>query len=79
MVPKLHLIAVPSLHSFRAVLFRMVPKRLTDCQHHTTGFRAVLFRMVPKPYMNKADLEIGFRAVLFRMVPKLQSTENAIL
>ena len=33
---------------FRAVLFRMVPKRFKiDCQK-TQCFRAVLFRMVPK-------------------------------
>ena len=34
--------------SFRAVLFRMVPKPLTDNQYAYIGFRAVLFRMVPK-------------------------------
>ena len=34
---------------FRAVLFRMVPKRATDGATEGTSFRAVLFRMVPKP------------------------------
>ena len=33
---------------FRAVLFRMVPKRLPLARLCRTGFRAVLFRMVPK-------------------------------
>ena len=35
--------------SFRAVLFRMVPKRLQSLMSNFDGFRAVLFRMVPKP------------------------------
>ena len=58
------------LRGFRAVLFRMVPKRELQSQETGGSFRAVLFRMVPKrSYMGKDDLE-GFRAVLFRMVPK---------
>ena len=38
---------VPEL-SFRAVLFRMVPKQKTKFQDYLNSFRAVLFRMVPK-------------------------------
>ena len=34
--------------SFRAVLFRMVPKLFDDAELADEGFRAVLFRMVPK-------------------------------
>ena len=34
---------------FRAVLFRMVPKQITDINVAEECFRAVLFRMVPKP------------------------------
>ena len=34
--------------SFRAVLFRMVPKRAVSTDLPEPGFRAVLFRMVPK-------------------------------
>ena len=37
-----------SLRGFRAVLFRMVPKRITRRTRNGKGFRAVLFRMVPK-------------------------------
>ena len=33
---------------FRAVLFRMVPKRLPSSPKPLSSFRAVLFRMVPK-------------------------------
>ena len=33
---------------FRAVLFRMVPKRLKTQSFQQKRFRAVLFRMVPK-------------------------------
>ena len=33
---------------FRAVLFRMVPKRFRDLKLSFLCFRAVLFRMVPK-------------------------------
>ena len=33
---------------FRAVLFRMVPKRKIQWKEAKAGFRAVLFRMVPK-------------------------------
>ena len=35
--------------SFRAVLFRMVPKLLFLLGLIVVSFRAVLFRMVPKP------------------------------
>ncbi|AGS05808.1 hypothetical protein KE3_1330 [Streptococcus lutetiensis 033] len=34
--------------SFRAVLFRMVPKRSMAFDGKPLSFRAVLFRMVPK-------------------------------
>ena len=34
--------------SFRAVLFRMVPKRFYKLVFQSVSFRAVLFRMVPK-------------------------------
>ena len=34
---------------FRAVLFRMVPKQLSNMVLIRGCFRAVLFRMVPKP------------------------------
>ena len=37
-----------SLRGFRAVLFRMVPKREIGSYLLTGCFRAVLFRMVPK-------------------------------
>ena len=37
-----------SLRGFRAVLFRMVPKQISQLSCIITGFRAVLFRMVPK-------------------------------
>ena len=33
---------------FRAVLFRMVPKRISTDSPQNLSFRAVLFRMVPK-------------------------------
>ena len=55
---------------FRAVLFRMVPKRLTSITRLLSSFRAVLFRMVPKPICSLASCANSFRAVLFRMVPK---------
>ena len=48
MVPK-HWIGMMKLQmSFRAVLFRMVPKRNGDPNVQNNCFRAVLFRMVPK-------------------------------
>ena len=59
-----------SLRGFRAVLFRMVPKRLSRTMAHGPCFRAVLFRMVPKPALDAIKGITGFRAVLFRMVPK---------
>ena len=36
---------------FRAVLFRMVPKLISDHMAIGSCFRAVLFRMVPKPFL----------------------------
>ena len=38
-----------SPRGFRAVLFRMVPKRCFSVYFVQLCFRAVLFRMVPKP------------------------------
>ena len=58
------------LRGFRAVLFRMVPKRVASPITSFTCFRAVLFRMVPKPYRLNHPTLCSFRAVLFRMVPK---------
>ena len=55
---------------FRAVLFRMVPKRQKLSSLLMTCFRAVLFRMVPKHACNCSLVCCSFRAVLFRMVPK---------
>ena len=37
---------------FRAVLFRMVPKRMNMIDFSIRSFRAVLFRMVPKLIFN---------------------------
>ena len=56
--------------SFRAVLFRMVPKRRNVNGKDVKCFRAVLFRMVPKLHKFGYEVEKCFRAVLFRMVPK---------
>ncbi|HFU6687179.1 TPA: hypothetical protein ACGN5P_001991, partial [Streptococcus agalactiae] len=56
--------------SFRAVLFRMVPKHKIRDVFPKASFRAVLFRMVPKLKACVIMLKAGFRAVLFRMVPK---------
>ena len=39
------------LRGFRAVLFRMVPKQLSQSLEERRSFRAVLFRMVPKPHL----------------------------
>ena len=41
--------------SFRAVLFRMVPKLEYDSKGTHGSFRAVLFRMVPKQAMSDAE------------------------
>ena len=71
MVPKPHQRFFPIYYSFRAVLFRMVPKRKSVAILNDAGFRAVLFRMVPKQDYKNALTELCFRAVLFRMVPKL--------
>ena len=59
-----------SLIGFRAVLFRMVPKRSLINTRLYQCFRAVLFRMVPKPQVAPREATARFRAVLFRMVPK---------
>ena len=56
--------------SFRAVLFRMVPKQDFEEIQNDFGFRAVLFRMVPKHNSVIERTFRRFRAVLFRMVPK---------
>ena len=56
--------------SFRAVLFRMVPKPETLYFNLNRSFRAVLFRMVPKHFRHLKMHGQCFRAVLFRMVPK---------
>ncbi len=58
-------------NGFRAVLFRMVPKRQACIKTVISSFRAVLFRMVPKLIPQSVADWLGFRAVLFRMVPKL--------
>ena len=42
-----------SLRGFRAVLFRMVPKRDNPSANLISCFRAVLFRMVPKQSFTK--------------------------
>ena len=49
MVPKPIIYNEKHPHSFRAVLFRMVPKQKFCFQILHGCFRAVLFRMVPKP------------------------------
>ena len=59
------------LRGFRAVLFRMVPKRGAYLERKRSSFRAVLFRMVPKRGAYLERKRSSFRAVLFRMVPKL--------
>ena len=56
--------------SFRAVLFRMVPKPELEFVEWNCCFRAVLFRMVPKPSLTSGTLFSGFRALLFQIVPK---------
>ena len=61
-----------SLIGFRAVLFRMVPKRSLINTRLYQCFRAVLFRMVPKHTERLIMRTLCFRAVLFRMVPKPQ-------
>ena len=48
MVPKHYYLFQCNQMSFRAVLFRMVPKPLAYDLLRAIGFRAVLFRMVPK-------------------------------
>ena len=70
MVPKQEYLLARSPLSFRAVLFRMVPKLLLGKEDMLDRFRAVLFRMVPKQAKERYISALGFRAVLFRMVPK---------
>ena len=48
MVPKHKVVGTGDKLSFRAVLFRMVPKLPMTVFTMTLSFRAVLFRMVPK-------------------------------
>ena len=48
MVPKQTGMSKKHAVSFRAVLFRMVPKLKVELSTKMQGFRAVLFRMVPK-------------------------------
>ena len=48
MVPKHYIFDVLLAISFRAVLFRMVPKQVLRLGLSPCRFRAVLFRMVPK-------------------------------
>ena len=50
MVPKLIKMFPEDEESFRAVLFRMVPKPEQSRITQAGGFRAVLFRMVPKHF-----------------------------
>ena len=49
MVPKQVSDGLAEDDGFRAVLFRMVPKRGSLMHPVASSFRAVLFRMVPKP------------------------------
>ena len=65
-----------NLTSFRAVLFRMVPKPSQGLVSVAHCFRAVLFRMVPKLLFSLACMDLCFRAVLFRMVPKPVTLQN---
>ena len=70
MVPKRTRAPERRVSSFRAVLFRMVPKLSGTFILLHVCFRAVLFRMVPKLSKDPFGNPVGFRAVLFRMVPK---------
>ena len=78
MVPKLLTFCRFLRRSFRAVLFRMVPKPPLASVGMDHGFRAVLFRMVPKPVNVEVLSGICFRAVLFRMVPKPSSSDSGL-
>ena len=49
-----------SLRGFRAVLFRMVPKRGEHMIEERDCFRAVLFRMVPKPRVVSGEILASF-------------------
>ena len=79
MVPKLILARPKRNMSFRAVLFRMVPKQLPLPLFPSGCFRAVLFRMVPKRGRGSGKSSNGFRAVLFRMVPKLNGKLKVVV
>ena len=70
MVPRLFDFEITFGESFRAVLFRMVPRHRICFSRKDVGFRAVLFRMVPRLDEISFPLGPGFRAVLFRMVPR---------
>ncbi|MGO3145519.1 MAG: hypothetical protein ACTIJE_05430, partial [Streptococcus thermophilus] len=72
MVPKQSANNTDNYPSFRAVLFRMVPKPKEWTILMRICFRAVLFRMVPKLDRTFESMVRSFRAVLFRMVPKHQ-------
>ena len=60
MVPKLVAYKNKGGGSFRAVLFRMVPKQLENSKREKVCFRAVLFRMVPKPNLKNSVLNTKF-------------------
>ena len=60
MVPKLIIAGVAVGISFRAVLFRMVPKYKLTKMLNMTSFRAVLFRMVPKQSMLDKEVRRRF-------------------
>ncbi|WP_443027704.1 hypothetical protein, partial [Streptococcus agalactiae] len=68
--PKPFFVILQHCDSFRAVLFRMVPKQRLNKEFDNDRFRAVLFRMVPKLVIHLLIHQHCFRAVLFRMVPK---------
>ena len=57
--------------SFRAMLFRMLPKHEMNWNPTLTRFRAMLFRMLPKHNTLARRHRTRFRAMLFRMLPKL--------
>ena len=57
MVPKHGAFAGNDGRSFRAVLFRMVPKLVYQELEQSLRFRAVLFRMVPKKRLGQKDFD----------------------
>ena len=60
MVPKLYKWDDVTTTGFRAVLFRMVPKRNPYIFSLPISFRAVLFRMVPKPFAGRVLSAVTF-------------------